>query len=234
MNKAPLLIKLSGECFDLSSPREERSLFIRQLIDQIAQLSQTRQIGLVVGGGNFFRGSQHGKALGMRPAHAHHVGMVATQMNGLILQDLLEQRSISTTLVSALNCPAIAQPINQQLIDLAQTQGKCIIFAGGTGTPYFSTDTTAVVRALQMGAREIWKGTKVDGIYNTDPLVDSSARPIKSLSYQEILDNKLSVIDSTAALMAQEQQLKLRVFNVFTPNALLLAANDSTFGSTVQ
>lgn len=233
MNSTKILIKLSGESFKVSSNGDTFS-FISSLIAQLKTLSQTKKLGIILGGGNFFRGSIQGKQLGLPRRYAHQVGMLATLMNGTILQGLLEEAGVSTALFSAIACPSIAESLSQHAIDQALANGKCLIFAGGAGNPFFTADTAAVIRALQMGASEVWKGTKVDGIYQADPEKDPSARLLKKLSYDQLISDKLNIIDRTAATLAQEHQVRLRVFNVFKPEALLNAANDSTFGSTVE
>lgn len=224
-----ILLKLSGETFC-----ENQSDTITSLIEQIKTITQSHRMGIVLGGGNFFRGSKNGTALGLRPTTGHTVGMVATLMNGLILQDLLLQSGVSCSLHSALPCPTIARPIRQELIDNALTCKSCVIFVGGTGNPFFTTDTNGVVRALQIGANELWKGTKVDGVYDADPEQHANAKKFDTITYKDALDKKLGVIDATALTLAEQEKLPIRVFNLFKPNALINALEKPDFGSTIR
>jgi uridylate kinase len=233
-----ILIKISGELFNQhdGSQREHTCVdktFVYSLIQQIKTLAKDHQIGIVIGGGNFFRGCKEGNQLSLRPTTADSIGMLATIMNGLILQDFLQEAGIKTALLSAVDIPIIARPIRQSIIDEALDANRCLIFAGGTGNPFFTTDTTAVLRALQMGAQEVWKATKVDYVYDGNPSIDPAAKPIHKLTYQSALDQKLHIMDLTALTLAQEHKLRMRVFNLFADNALINVAQDPDFGSTI-
>jgi len=232
-NTKRILLKLTGEAFLSSDDQTLSATKINSIVTQIKKLSSTHQFGIVVGGGNFFRGRIHGPMLGMTPSIAHQVGMLATMMNGLILKDLLEQQGLSTAIFSAITCPQVGSPVSQQTIDAAVGRGQTTIFTGGTGNPFFTTDTTAVLRGLQIRAQEIWKGTKVDGIYTADPKKDPSAQLLKKITYRQALDEKLGIMDSTALALAQTHDEIIRVFDIFQNNALLLADKDPSFGSTI-
>ena len=227
-----VLLKISGELLS-NSTSQFNTQFIDSVIKQINELRTTIRFGFVIGGGNFFRGLRQGKELNLRQATADMVGMLGTMMNGIMLQELFEKAGIKTRLLSALEIPEAAEPVRQALIDKALTDNACIIFAGGTGLPYFSTDTTAIIRALQIGAHEVWKATKVDYVYSSDPLIDPSAQPLKRLTYQDALDKDLKIMDKSALVLAQEHALSLRIFNLFSPNALINVAQDKNFGSTI-
>lgn len=232
--KKRILLKLTGEIF-LSADKASLSAHsINHLLAQIKKLSATHLFGIVIGGGNFFRGSLHGAALGMKSASGHEVGMLATMMNGLILKDLLEQQGMQTTLFCAIQCAQIGTPISQQAIDNALRANHVLIFTGGTGNPFFTTDTNAVLRSLQINADEIWKGTTVDGIYEADPRKNPQAKKLKKVSYHDALLNNLGIMDATAYALAEQHKQRIRVFNVFTPNALLHAVEDENFGSIIQ
>jgi uridylate kinase len=207
---------------------------VNSIVDQIKELSQTYQFGIVIGGGNMFRGSQQGKQLGLTLWAAHTCGMLATLINGTALRDLLAQKGVATTLVSALSIPEVALPISQQTIEQHIHNHDCIIFAGGTGNPYFTTDTNAILRAIQMGATEIWKGTSVPGVYNQDPAKNKDATLLKTVTYTQALDKKLGIMDATAFTLAQEHGLTVRVFDIFAPHALVTAATDNEFGTIIQ
>ncbi|MBU1008177.1 uridine monophosphate kinase [Candidatus Dependentiae bacterium] len=234
-----LLIKLTGELFsyEREGQKQSPSLKIKQInniIQQIKTLNAQHHVGLVIGGGNFFRGAITNHSLGLEKTSAHNVGMLSTIVNGVVLQDLLSQANVPSSLLSAFSCPSIALPLSQNSIDNAFMQHKCIIFVGGTGNPFFTTDTNAVLRALQLGADEVWKATKVDGIYADDPLIHPDSKFYKTISYQEVLDKKLTVMDKTAITLAQEHNIPIRVFNLFTPNALHKALENPDFGSRIQ
>lgn len=232
MAKKRILLKLTGEVF--GKPREPFSAdTVTNLIEQIKQLESTHQFGIVIGGGNLFRGSKQGKELGLKIEIAHQVGMVATIMNGLILQDLCEKHGVSTKLFSAISCPQVANVINQQAINCALDKGKTIIFAGGTGNPFFSTDTNAVLRSLQISADEIWKGTSIDGVYTKDPAKHKDAQRLEKVTYAQAIEQRLGIMDLTAYSLAQQHNQTIRVFNIFAPDALQNAAQDGNFGSII-
>ena len=233
MAKKRILLKLTGEVF--GKPHEPFSAdTVINLIEQIKELQSTHQFGIVIGGGNLFRGSKQGKELGLTAKNAHQVGMLATIMNGVILQDLFEKHGVSTELFSAISCPQVARVINQQAINTALDEGKTVLFAGGTGNPFFTTDTNAVLRSLQISADELWKGTSIDGIYTKDPAKNPDAQLIEKITYAEAIKQRLGIMDLTAYSMAQQHKQRIRIFNIFAPNALHNAAQDSNFGSIIE
>ena len=227
-----VLLKVSGELF-ADDERMHSKKTVVDFVDQVQQLRETHFFGIVIGGGNFFRGKNDGPKLDLRRVTADSVGMLATVMSGLILHDSFSRGGIDSVLLSSCYMPQFAQQISQAAIDDAFKQRKVIIFVGGTGSPFFSTDTNAVVRALQVGAKEIWKATKVDYLYDGDPKIKTTSKPILQASYEEVVDRGLKVMDLTAITLAQEHQLPIRIFNIFKTNALLEVANNQSFGSTV-
>ena len=229
-----ILLKLTGQIFQSTATGQAEATLADSIVNQVKELSSTYQFGIVIGGGNLFRGSQHGKQLGISPWAAHTSGMLATLINGVILSDMLTKAKMPVTLVSALNCPEIAQPISQQIINQKLENGDCIVFAGGTGNPYFTTDTNAVLRALEIGATQVWKGTSVAGVYESDPQLNPQAKILKTVTYQQALEKHLSNMDATAYTLAQDYGLTMRVFNVFEKNALVQAARDPHFGTIIQ
>lgn len=229
--KKSILIKLSGELF--SYQKENSNNFISSLIQQIKQLKEKCFLSFVLGGGNFFRGRKQGKELNLSPSAADEIGMIATIMNGRIFQENLETKGVGTILLSALYFPQVAKPICHDKINYAIKNDKNLIFVGGTGNPYFSTDTTAVLRALQVGALEVWKATKVAGIYDDDPTKNPNAKLIKKISYDEAIAKKLKIMDLTSFTLAKKHGLKIRVFNLFEKDALLNAARDPSWGSVI-
>ncbi len=229
--KKTILLKLSGELFLVRNTIS--SELARSIARQIRELSETHRFGIVIGGGNFFRGSKEGKLLSMTESVAHQTGILATLMNGLIIQDIFEQEGISCKLFSALECLTIATPITPLTIKESLESTDCLIFSGGIGTPFFSTDTAAVVRALQIKADELWKVTKVDGIYTEDPIKNPHAQRITSISYQEALRNRLAIIDVTALSLAEEKKLPIRVFSMYESATLVAAAQHAHYGSSI-
>lgn len=233
MVKKTILIKLTGEIFLTRDRTHVSSIAARALTQQIKVLMETHHIGIVVGGGNFFRGSREGIDLGIAPAISHQVGMLATVMNGLILHNLLDQEGVPSTLFTALEIPVVGKPASFQEINAARANGSCLIFTGGTGNPFFSTDTAAIVRALQMNASQVWKATNIDGIYTADPNKDPHAVLLSHTTFADALTHRFGIMDATALLLAQEHNLPIRVFSSFAPDALLRAAKDATFGSII-
>jgi len=231
----PLLIKLSGELFSYETKRTvAKPEQIKQVIKQIKAITEKQPLGLVIGGGNFFRGAKYNGGLGLRQTSAHNIGMLSTIVNGIVLKDLLEKAGVSTALLSAIECPKIAGLISEESIRKAMNEKKCMIFVAGTGNPFFTTDTNAVLRALEIGADTVFKATKVDGVYDSDPLKNKEAKLIKKLSHQEALDKQLKVMDETSIRLAQENDVTIRVFNLFSPNALVNVLKDPDFGSRIE
>ncbi len=222
-----ILLKLTGNILD------DGPTLLENIAAQLQQL-EDYTFGIVIGGGNFFRGARQSKKLHITEQTGHSVGMLATLMNGLIIQDIFEHAGISTTLFSAIVCPEVGLSISPQGLQRALKESRCLIFGGGTGSPYFSTDTSAVIRALQIQASSLWKATKVDGIYSADPYEDPSAKMLKHVSYHQAREKDLGIMDATAFVLAQEHNLPIRVFNIFSDNALIHAAKDPAYGSLVS
>ena len=230
MANPAILLKLTGEL--LTVPADGKPPMTK-LVPQIVDLAKHYTLGIVLGGGNFFRGDIQGKALGLSAATGHEVGMLATILNGRIVQEMLENAGIRTVLMSALTCRKVAKNICQQTIVEATREGKVMIFVGGTGNPFFTTDTNAVTRALQIGATEVWKATKVDGIYDKDPVAHSDATRYDSLTYDEAIAQKLGIMDLTAMALASEHNLKTYVFDIFADNALGKMQQDRSIATVV-
>jgi len=171
------------------------------------------QIAVVVGGGNIFRGLA-ATAAGMDRATADYMGMLATVLNGLALQDALEKRWVDTRVQSAMEMREVAEPFIRRRAIRHLEKGRVVIFVGGTGNPYFSTDTAAALRAIEVGAEVVFKATKVDGVYTADPLQDATAQKFEELSYIEVLSQKLKVMDSTAISLCMDNRFPIVVFNL--------------------
>lgn len=229
-----ILLKVTGELFSqahVASGETPKNSWAREVVQQIKQLQATHVFGIVVGGGNFFRGSKQGEQLGLRPAVGHQVGMVATIMNGLILRDLCEQAGLHVTMLSSIPIPGIADMVSPQTIAHAHAQRHTIIFVGGTGLPFVTTDTAAIMRGLQINALEVWKGTNVDGVYDADPRIVPDARKLATVRFDDALVQRLAIMDATAYTLAREYNQRVRVFNIFSAQSLLCAACDEHFGT---
>lgn len=190
------------------------------------------QIGIVVGGGNIFRGSQ-AKEFGFSRTPADHIGMLATTINGLVLQQSLASLGCESHVMSAFDTDSIIEKYNWQGALAHLERGAVVIFVGGTGNPYFTTDTAAALRASEINAEVLLKATKVDGIYDKDPIKYPSAKKFDHLTYAEVLNKKLNVMDSTAIALCRESKIPVHVFNLFKKGALLSAVTDRKGGSLV-
>lgn len=209
-----IVLKVSGEALggDLKygiSPDVIR--FVAGEIEEVHTLGV--QIAVVVGGGNIFRGLS-ATAVGMDRASADYMGMLATVLNGLALQDALEKRSVHTRVQSAIEVREVAEPFIRRRAIRHLEKGRVVIFVGGTGNPYFSTDTAAALRAVEIGAEVFFKATKVDGVYTADPLKDATAQKFEELSYIEVLSQELKVMDSTAISLCMDNRFPIVVFNL--------------------
>ncbi len=209
-----IVLKVSGEALggDLKygiSPDVIR--FVAGEIGEVHDLGV--QIGVVVGGGNIFRGLK-ATASGMDRATADYMGMLATILNGLALQDALERRGVHTRVQSAIEVREVAELFIRRRAIRHLEKGRVVIFVGGTGNPYFSTDTAAALRAIEIGAEVVFKATKVDGVYTADPLKDASAQKFDELSYIEVLSRELKVMDSTAISLCMDNRFPIVVFNL--------------------
>jgi uridylate kinase len=188
------------------------------------------QVGVVIGGGNIFRGVAPG-ATGMDRAQADYMGMLATVMNALALQDAMRTAGMATRVQSALNIEQVVEPYIRGRAIRGLEQGRTIIFAGGTGNPFFTTDTAAALRGAEIGAEIVLKATKVDGIYSADPKKDPTATRFDRISFDEAMSRNLAVMDATAFALCRDQKLPVNVFSIFKPGALkrvVLGENEGT------
>jgi uridylate kinase len=230
-----ILLKLSGEAL----AGEQGYGIDPAVLERIAQEVQTIhdldvEVAIVIGGGNIFRGIQ-ASASGMDRASADYMGMLATVINGLALQGTLERAGLMTRCQSAIDMPAVAEPYIRRRAIRHLEKGRIVIFAAGTGNPFFTTDTAAALRAVEVGAEIIFKATKVDGIYTADPLVDPSAVRLAHVTYIEALNRGLRVMDTTAISLCMENKLPIGVFNLNTPgNLLRVVCGDPAVGSFVS
>lgn len=229
-----VLVKLSGEALMGSGSYGIDPSTLARVADQIVQLRDLGvRLGLVIGGGNIFRGVS-AVARDIDRATAHHMGMLATTMNALALQSALESRSVPTSVLSALGLPQITEPFNLRKARALVDQGVAVIFAGGTGNPFFTTDTAASLRALEIRAELLMKATRVDGIYDSDPLKNPGAKRFDKLSYMDVLKNNLKVMDAAAISLCMENQLPVLVFNLSDEQAMLKAVRGEEIGTIVK
>ena len=214
-----VLLKLSGEAL---MGRREFGLdndMVRTIATDIGDvIAMGVQVCIVIGGGNIFRGVS-GAAAGMERAQADYMGMLATVMNALAMQSFLEIRNIPTRVQSAIPMSSVCEPYIRRRAERHMEKGRVVIFAAGTGNPFFTTDTAAALRAAEMHCDAMLKGTQVDGVYSADPRKDPQARRYEELSYLDVLANDLAVMDAAAISLARENKLPILVFNIHAPGA---------------
>lgn len=228
-----VLLKLSGEALmgDLGYGIDPE--VVQEIADQIAQVTKSGiQIAIVVGGGNIFRGLK-ASASGMDRATADYIGMIATVMNALTLQDALEQIDIPTRVLTAIAMQEVAEPYIRRRAIRHLEKGRVVIFGAGSGNPFFTTDTTAALRAAEIDAEVIFKATKVDGIYDCDPLLNPNARRFQTLTYGHVLAHELRVMDSTAIALCKENNIPIMVFDLTVPSNIQRAVQGETVGTIV-
>lgn len=209
-----LILKLSGESLGGDNNFGIDVASCNRFAHAIGRLIQSGiEVGVVIGGGNLCRG-QTFKELGMARSPADQIGMLATLMNGLALQQALQNQGVSTALFTAIACPQVADTFNLAKANAALSAGKAVIFAGGTGNPYFTTDSAAALRAAEIKADLIVKATKVDGIYDKDPMLHSDAIPFSKLTFTETLTRNLKVMDATAIALCRDNKIPIFVMNM--------------------
>ena len=209
-----ILLKISGEVLTGDGDYGIDPEVICQIAQEIKEVKNLGvEVAIVIGGGNIFRGMA-ASSKGMDRASADYMGMLATVMNGLALQDALEKIDVYTRVQTAIEMREIAEPYIRRRAMRHLEKGRVVIFAAGTGNPYFTTDTTASLRAMEIGAEAILKGTKVDGIYNADPLLNKRAQKYDELTYLEVLKKQLKIMDATAIALCLDYRIPIIVFNL--------------------
>ena len=229
-----VLLKLSGEALLGELPYGidfKRTLAIAREIKQVHELGV--DIAIMIGGGNIFRGSR-GVADGMDRVAADHIGLLSTVINGLALQDALEKEAINTRLISAIEIRAVAEPFIRRRVLRHLEKRRVVIFTAGLGSPYFTTDTAAVLRALEIKAEVILKATKVDGVYTADPMVEAGATRFDSIKFLEVIQQELKVMDSTAITLCKDNNLPIIVFNLNVPGNIRKAVLGEKVGTRVS
>ena len=226
-----VLLKISGEALMGDDPFGINQLTISNIVREIKEALKLKvQMGIVIGGGNIFRGVALGAA-GMDRATADYMGMMATVMNALALQDAMKHAGIIARVQSALNIEQVVEPYIRAKAMRYLEEGKVVIFAAGTGNPFFTTDTAAALRGVEMNADIMIKATKVDGVYSEDPKKNPKAKRYEVVSFDEAIQKNLKVMDATALTLCRDQQLPIAVFNIFKSDALkniLLGQNEGT------
>jgi uridylate kinase len=229
-----VLLKLSGEALMGEKQYGIDPAVTAQIARDVKEIQQLGvETAIVIGGGNIFRGLA-ASARGMDRASGDYMGMLATVINALALQDALEQNGVVTRVMSAIEMRAVAEPFIRRRAMRHLEKGRAVIFAAGTGNPYFTTDTAAALRAMEIRASVIMKATKVDGIYSADPLKDPTATRYDTISYLEVLEKRLQVMDATAISLCMDNQLPILVFNLRTPGNLRRAVLGEPVGSVVK
>ncbi|MEW6360850.1 MAG: UMP kinase [Pyrinomonadaceae bacterium] len=229
-----ILVKLSGEAL---MGTQKYGIDIAMAESVAREIKAVHDLGvevaIVVGGGNIFRGVSE-SAGNMDRAAADYIGMLATVMNAVVLQDALEKQNVYTRVMSAIDIPQLAEPFIRRRAVRHLEKMRVVIFAAGTGNPYFTTDSAAALRALEIKSEVIFKATKVDGIYSSDPVKDAGARRYKKISFQEVLERQLKVMDSSAISLCMDNNLPIMVFNMKVPGNILKAVcGDLSIGTLV-
>jgi uridylate kinase len=228
-----VLLKLSGEALMGEQQYGIDPTVTTLVASEIAEIQSLGvQVGVVIGGGNLFRGLA-ASARGMDRATADYMGMLATVINGLALQDSLEKNGVNTRVLTAIEMRAVAEPFIRRRAVRHLEKGRVVVFAAGTGNPYFTTDTAAALRAMEIKADVILKGTKVDGIYTADPMIHPTATKYERISYIKVLEQGLRVMDATAISLCMDNKLPIVVFNLRTPGNLRRVIGGESVGTTV-
>ncbi len=214
MTKRRLLLKISGEVLKGESDSPFDPSICRQVATAVRSLVDTgNQVAMVVGGGNFCRGVQADQ-IGVERISTDYMGMLATMMNGLALKSFFKECGLKVAVLSALDCPKVVESYRYERIDQRLEENDVLLFVGGTGNPFFSTDTAAALRASEIHADFLLKATKVDGVYDKDPMKDPTAKRFDSLSFKQVIEKELKVMDQTAFTLCQESEIPIIVFNM--------------------
>lgn len=229
-----ILLKLSGEALMGNQQYGIDPIRLKEYAQEIQKITDKGvEVAIVIGGGNIFRGLA-GASSGMDRVQGDHMGMLATVINGLALQSALENEDVPTRLQSAININEVAEPFIRRKAIRHLEKGRVVIFGGGTGNPYFTTDSAAVLRAIEIKADVILKGTRVDGIYTSDPEKDKLATKFDFISFEDVLEKGLKVMDTTAFTLSQENELPIIVFDMNTKGNLLKVVSGEKIGTKVN
>ena len=229
-----ILLKLSGEALMGDSAYGIDEDVVTRIVSEIAEITRLGvQVGVVIGGGNIFRGMK-GAASGMDRATADYMGMLATVMNSLALADTMRQEGMTARVMSAIGIEQVVEPYVRPKALQYLEEGKVVVFAAGTGNPFFTTDTAAALRGAEIGAEIVLKATKVDGVYTADPKKDSNATRYESINFDEAIAKHLQVMDATAFALCRDQKLPIKVFSIVKPGALMRVVMGENEGTLVH
>ncbi len=229
-----ILLKLSGEALLGDEDYGIDPVIIGRIANEILEVINTGvEVAIVIGGGNIFRGAGLAQS-GIDRVTGDHMGMLATLMNSLALQDSMEKVGVDARVMSAVSVHAVCEDYIRRRATRHLEKGRVVIIAGGTGNPFFTTDTAAALRAIEVGADIVLKATKVDGIYSADPKIDKDAQMYESLSYDEVIEGKLTVMDANAIVLCRDQGMPIRVFNVFGIGNLMQIVKGKKVGTIVR
>ena len=228
------LLKLSGEALMGEKPYGIDPSIVQSIAEDVSRVvAKGTQLAIVVGGGNIFRGLK-GSAAGMDRATADYVGMLATVMNAISLQDGLERAGVETRVQTAIEMQQVAEPYIRRRAIRHLEKGRVVVFGGGCGNPFFTTDTTAALRAAEINADVVFKATKVDGVYDRDPKRFTDAIKYSKLTFQEVLSKEISVMDSTAIALCKDNNIPIVVFNLFKQGNISRAVAGESIGSRIS
>ena len=229
-----ILLKLSGEALLGDEDYGIDPAIIGRIANEVLEVINTgAQLAIVIGGGNIFRGAGLAES-GIDRVTGDHMGMLATLMNSLALQDAMEKVGVDARVMSAVSANAVCEDYIRRRATRHLEKGRVVIIAGGTGNPFFTTDTAAALRAIEVGADIVLKATKVDGVFSSDPVVDKDARMYESLSYDEVIERKLRVMDTNAIVLCRDQGMPIRVFNVFGSGNLMQIVKGKKVGTLIS
>ena len=233
--KRRVVLKLSGEAFADSETQYgiDPEIVARVATDVVAVQSEGFEIAVVVGGGNIFRGLSSAAA-GMDRANADYMGMLATVINALALRDAIEGAGVACRVQTAISIEQVAEPYIRLRAMRHLEKGRIVVFAGGTGNPFFTTDTTAALRAAEVGAEAVLKATKVDGVYDADPAIHPDAELLSDVGFMDAISRRLQVMDATAITMCMENDIPIRVFNMAHPGNIARAVRGEDVGTLVH
>ena len=228
-----ILLKLSGEALLGGEDYGIDPAIIGRIANEVLEVRETGvQVAIVIGGGNIFRGAGLAES-GIDRVTGDHMGMLATLMNSLALQDAMENAGVDARVMSAISVHSVSEDYIRRRATRHLEKGRVVIIAGGTGNPFFTTDTAAALRAIEVGADIVLKATKVDGVYSADPNIDKNATLHDSLSYDEVIEGKLKVMDTNAIVLCRDQKMPIRVFNVFGSGNLIKIVRGEKVGTII-
>lgn len=229
-----ILLKFSGEALMGDGDFGLDAKTLGNVVSEVKSLRDLGvEVGIVVGGGNIFRGAQI-EGAGIQRTTGDHMGMMATVINALALRDVIESQGMKSQVLSAMSIEGVSTGFNANTVKKQLADGEVVVFAAGTGSPFFTTDTAAALRGIEIGADIVLKATKVDGIYTADPMKDSSATRYASLSYEEVIQKNLQVMDQTAFVLCRDHSMPIRVFDMFKDGAVQRIVNGEDEGTLVS